>query len=147
MSIRCRLVSRYGIAYDGNADAVMLPTIHGQVGILPHHIRMYTKMTNGIITVKVGDQTKEFTATGGFVQVTTDEIRILADASEVVDEIDLERAEAARNRALEAMKQAPTKESPDFLKAMMLFRKSSLRIKAAKRFKQKNPVAFSDKRK
>lgn len=147
MSIRCRIISRYGIVYDGDADTVLLPTIHGQIGILPHHIRMYTKMTNGIITVREGNQTKEFTATGGFVQVTTDEIRILADASEVVDEIDLERAEAARNRAVEAMKQAPSKESPDFLKAMMLFRKSNLRIKAAKRFKQKHPIVFSDKRK
>ncbi len=138
MSIHCLIFSRYNVVYDGEADIVTIPSINGQLGILPHHVSMYTKLTDGIITVKLGGESTDFTATGGFVQVLPGMVRILADSSENVEAIDIERAEAARKRAEEAMKQAPSRESMEFVKALMLWKKSNLRVKAAKRAKTKN---------
>ncbi|MHC1770233.1 MAG: ATP synthase F1 subunit epsilon [Flexilinea sp.] len=138
MSIHCLIFSRYNVVYDGEADMVTIPSINGQLGILPHHISMYTKLTDGIITVKLGGVSTDFTATGGFVQVLPGTIRILADSSENVEGIDVQRAEAARSRAADAMKRAPSKDSMEFVKALMLWKKSNLRVKAGRRAMTRN---------
>ncbi len=137
MPVHCLIFSRYNVVYDGEADSVTLPGINGQLTVLPKHIPMYAKLRAGIITVRLKSETNEFTVTGGFVQVLSGTIRILADSSESVQEIDLDRAEVARKRAEEAMKRAPSKESTEFLKAYLLWQKSTVRVKAAKKAKSR----------
>ena len=131
--MHCQIVSRYNIVYDGPADMVLLPSLNGQLGILRNHVRMYTKLTNGIITVRLGDEEMDFTSTGGIVEVKPDEVRILVDSSENVEEIDLDRAELARKNAEEAMKNAPSKSSTEFMRAWMVMKKANLRISAGQR--------------
>jgi len=60
-------------------------------------------------------------------------VRILVDSSENVDEIDVERALEAKKRAEEAMKNAPSRNSTEFMRAMMEMKKSNLRISASQR--------------
>lgn len=138
MPLQCLIFSRYNLVYDGNADSVTLPGLNGQITVLPKHITMYAKLQAGIVTVKKDGEANEFTVTGGFVQVLKDQIRILADSSEHVEEIDLERAEAARKRAEAAMKKAPSTESSEFLKAYLLWKKSTVRVKAAQKAKARS---------
>ncbi len=130
--MHCRIVSRYHTVYDGPADMVLIPSITGQLGVMRNHIRLYTKLANGIITVKLDQENLEFTSTGGIVEVKPDEVRILVDSSENVDEIDLDRAILARQRADEIIHSTASHSSPEFMRALMLMKKSNLRISAGR---------------
>lgn len=130
MAIRCIIVSRYNIVYDGIVDMVILPGITGQLGVLENHIRMYTKLQSGIITLKTEGDDLFFTSTGGIAEVKPDEVRVLADSSENIDEIDYDRAVQARDRAVKTMSTIQSHSSMEFLKAMMLMKKSTMRINA-----------------
>ncbi len=136
MAIRCQIISRYKIVFDGMADLVQLPTITGQIGVMEHHVRLYAKLQNGIITVRSGDDEQHFTSTGGIAEVKPTAVWVLADSSENVDDIDLERAEAARNRALNVMQEASSAHSMEFMKAMMRMKKATLRMRAGRKYKR-----------
>jgi len=131
--VNCQIVSRYNVVYEGPADLVLLPSVNGQLGILRNHVRMYTKLQPGIITVRLAGEDTFYTATGGIAEVKPDVVRILVDSSENVDEIDVERALEAKKRAEEAMKNAPSRNSTEFMRAMMEMKKSNLRISASQR--------------
>lgn len=130
MAIRCIIVSRYNIVYDGIVDMVILPGTTGQLGILENHVRMYTKLQSGIITLKTDGDDLFFTSTGGIAEVKPDEVRVLADSSENIDEIDYDRAVQARDRAMKTMSAIQSHNSMEFFKAMMLMKKSTMRMNA-----------------
>ncbi len=133
MSIHCVIVSPDKIVYDGNADIVLLPAKQGQIGVMEHHARLFTELESGLITVKNGNEKTIFTVTSGFVQIDGEEVRVLAEASENINDIDIQRAEAAKERAQEALKKANGKESPEFMRAAMKIRIEQMRIAAGKR--------------
>lgn len=138
MPIQCKIVSTDKTVFDGFADVVLLPTKQGQIGILQHHVRLFTELTRGIIAIKKDDNRTEFTVTGGFAEVTPEVIRILAEASENIDEIDEERVQKAKQRAEEALKTVP-KGSPEFLAAVAKLKNVQLRTMAIKR-RRRHPI-------
>lgn len=146
MAIHCLIVSRYNIVYDGIVDMVLLPSITGQLGILENHARLYTKLQNGIITLKTEGEDLFFTSTGGIAEVKPDQVRVLVDSSENIDDIDYERAEEARNRAVDMMSGIPSHSSSEFMKAMMLMKKSTMRMNAYRRLGRNRPGSKVKKR-
>jgi F-type H+-transporting ATPase subunit epsilon len=146
MAIHCLIVSRYHIVYDGIVDIVLLPSITGQLGILENHVRLYTKLQNGIITLKTEGGDLFFTSTGGIAEVKPDQVRVLVDSSENIDDIDYERAEEARNRAVEMMAGIPSHSSSEFMKAMMLMKKSTMRMNAYRKLGRRRPSSKAIKR-
>lgn len=130
----CKIISRYRVVYEGVAEYVSIPTISGEVGILENHIRMYSKLDDGIIRVRTAEGELEFTSTGGILQVLPKEIRILVDSSENVDDIDEARAQQAYQRAKDAVAEAAAKkDTSEFAKASHSLRKSQLRLSAVRR--------------
>lgn len=89
-----------------DVDEVIAPGALGELGILPHHAPLITSLVPGELRVKTGNDVEEFYIGGGFLEVHSDEVTVLADAAEHGGEIDAERAEAARQRALERLEQA-----------------------------------------
>ena len=87
-------------------DEVVAPGALGELGILPHHAPLITSLVPGELRVKIGNEAEEYYVGGGFLEVHLDEVTVLADAAEHGSEIDAERAEAARRRALERLEQA-----------------------------------------
>ena len=135
MTIRCDIVSQDRQVYSGLADVVVLPGAAGQMGILPHHAPLLSSLGPGLVTVRYQGQEQVFTVTGGIVEVQPDQIIILADAAENVMEIDIARAEQARRRAEELLKQGPPPDTDEFLAIEAALKRSSLRLEAAKRFR------------
>ena len=133
MPIKCVIVSPDKTLYDDLADLVLLPSMNGQIGIMEHHAPLFGELEAGIITVRYKEHEFVFTISSGFVHVEPGMVRVLSEASESIDEIDVERAEEAKARAQEAMKNAPSVESPEFMAAMMRVRRNTVRINAAKR--------------
>ncbi len=103
MTIRCEIVSQDRIVFQGDADMVLLPGTEGEMGILPHHAPLLTTLKYGIIRVRSQGQETVFTVSGGIAEIQPDIITVLADAAENVEEIDIQRAEAARKRAEESL--------------------------------------------
>lgn len=134
MSLFVRIYSRYHVVFEGEADFASIPTRMGEVGILENHIRMYSKLENGIIRLRNSSNEQEFTCTGGIMEVLPKEIRILVDSAENVEMIDEARAAEAVRRAETAMKEArEQKDDSEFARAYLLLKKSRLRVSAAKR--------------
>lgn len=146
MAIRVEIVSQDRMVYEGQADIITLPGIEGEMGILPLHAPLITPLSYGIITVSLEGKEDVFTVAGGIVEVQPDVVTVLADAAESVEEIDVVRAEAARDRAEELLKHAPPTDSDAYLALEAAIRRSNLRIGAVQRFRRgrfSTPTSFS----
>ena len=89
-----------------DVDEVIAPGSLGELGVLPNHAPLITSLQPGELRVKSGGSEDDFFVSGGFLEVQSDQVTVLADAAERDSEIDLERAETARQRARERLDQA-----------------------------------------
>lgn len=80
--------------FDEKVDVVNIPTVRGEVGILPNHAPLISSLKPGILSYTTKGATERMVIAGGFVEVNSNKVSILADVAERSDEID---AEAARN--------------------------------------------------
>lgn len=138
MPIRCEIVSQDRVVFQGDADMVVLPGANGVMGILPNHAPVLSVLQYGIITVRTKSEEQYFTVAGGVAEVQPDQVTVLADAAENVVEIDIQRAEAARRRAeeaLEAVKGQP-ENIDQYLAIQAALQRSDLRLRAAKRYRR-----------
>jgi F-type H+-transporting ATPase subunit epsilon len=135
MPIRCEIVSQDRLVYEGDADVVVIPGEGGQMGILPNHAPLLSTLRFGILTVRYQGEEEHFTVAGGVVEVQPDIITILADAAENVMEIDIGRAEAAKQRAEEMLKEGPPPDTDSYLAMEAALRRSNLRLEAARRYR------------
>jgi F-type H+-transporting ATPase subunit epsilon len=65
--------------FKGSADAVTAPAYDGRVGILPNHAPFMTLLGKGLLTVKHGGTEHRFTVQGGFLQVVSNRVRVVAE--------------------------------------------------------------------
>jgi len=135
MPLICEIVSQDHQVYKGEVDMVVLPGAAGEMGILPHHAPVLTSLSFGIITVKTKAGVEHFTVAGGIAEVQPDQVTVLADAAENVEEIDIDRALAARQRAEEAIKNVSASEVDRYMRISTALKRSTLRLQAAQKFK------------
>ena len=129
-NLKLKVVSQERELYSGDVDMVLAPGVEGQLGILPNHAPLITELDVGELQVRVGDEEYIFAIHGGFMHVLPHQVIVLADAAERAGEIDIERAEAARQRALEMLKKAPPEERR---LTEVALRRSAVRLKVARR--------------
>lgn len=139
MPIRCEIVSQDRKVFEGDVDIVVAPGADGEMGILPHHAPVLTSLRTGVLKVRTGAREEVFAISGGFMEVQPDLVTVLADAAERSDEIDIARAEEARRKAEESLKNAP-RDSEQFLKAEAALRRSAMRLNVAR--KRRGPGAM-----
>ena len=119
--------------YEGDVDIVVAPGVDGEMGILPHHAPLLTTLKPGVLKVRRGGEEEIFAVAGGVMEVRPDIVTVLADAAEHADEIDVARAEEARQRAEESLRAGPLPGSEAFMAAEMALRRSNLRLQVAQR--------------
>jgi len=96
--------------YSGAVSAVYFPGLDGQIGVLPGHAPLVTKLGTGVIRCEVAlGREVRFFCVGGFCEIVGPDIRILANIAEASNEIDEERARQAMERA----RQRIFSQSPD----------------------------------
>lgn len=125
------VVSDDKTAYDGVAEAVLVPTMRGQIGILPRHAPLLAGLEPGELLVRAGGEEQAFAVGGGFVEVRDNQVTILADSVERAEEIDVARAEAARRRARDLMQRY--RDRPEAIAARQALERSRARLKVAQR--------------
>jgi F-type H+-transporting ATPase subunit epsilon len=136
MTIRCEIVSQDRLVFEGDVDIVILPGEAGEMGILPNHAPLLSTLRFGFLKVRSGEAEEVFAIAGGVVEVQPEIVTVLADAAENVEEIDISRAEAARQRAEEFLKQGPPPDTDTYLAMEAALKRSNLRLEAARRYRR-----------
>jgi len=112
-------------------DEVQLPGAEGYLGVLPGHAPLLATLTVGELWYRIGQQRQYLAIAGGFVEVLPERVTVLAQTAERAQEIDVARAEAARTRAEERLRQASS--DTDFARARTALAKASMRLQVATR--------------
>lgn len=134
MPIRCEIVTQDRSLYEGPADIVVVPGSEGEMGILPHHTPLLTTLDFGFVRVRHQGDEHVFTIAGGVMEVRPEVVTILADIGEQVEEIDVARAQAARERAERLLAEGPPPDTEEYLAIEAALRRSNLRLEAARRY-------------
>lgn len=96
-----KIVCPERVFYEGKASMVELNTNEGEVGIYANHLPMTMIIKPGVLTITEEDGVKEAALHAGFIEVLPHQVTILAEVAEWPEEIDLNRAEQAKERAEE----------------------------------------------
>jgi F-type H+-transporting ATPase subunit epsilon len=81
------------------ADAVTVPGLGGELGILPGHTPLISQLQTGVLSYTQGATTRRLLVSGGFVEVNNDRVSVLADLAEFPEEVDAARARTERDDA------------------------------------------------
>lgn len=135
--INLQIVSPDGVIFEGIADELLVPTPKGQIGILPHHVNLYSNLSEGEIIIKKGGKEKFIAILGGFLEVGVDKVTIVTDYAVEAESIQVAHAKEAKQRAETALKEQKSKV--DFIIADRDLKRSILELKVADRIKRRNP--------
>ena len=111
--------------YEGEALMVEFNTVEGQIGVYPKHIPLTTVIAPGICTIHEAEGQKRAAVHAGLAEVLPDKVTLLAEIAEWPEEIDLERARSAEDRARERL--ANKAENVDLLRAEIALKKALVR--------------------
>jgi F-type H+-transporting ATPase subunit epsilon len=118
--------------YEDDVDMVIAPGSEGYLGILPHHAPLLTALGPGEFRVKKGGIEEVLVVFGGFMDVRADKVVVLTEAAEPAEEIDAQRAQAARQRAQEVLHAGPM-SAADEARARASLQRALVRIRVSER--------------
>ncbi|NPV53101.1 MAG: F0F1 ATP synthase subunit epsilon [Firmicutes bacterium] len=122
------------IEFDEDVESIIAPAYDGYLGVLPGHVPLITMLRTGVLTVKNGRGTIDFAVSEGYMEVTPGKVVVLAEAVEMAEEIDVERALEAKRRAEELLSKST--EHMDYIATRAALERALNRLKVAK---QKGP--------
>jgi F-type H+-transporting ATPase subunit epsilon len=97
--MKLEIVTPDGKAYSDDVEMVTLTGVQGEMGILPQHVHLMTKLVPGEIVVRKGGRDSFLAVGGGLVEVTGSRVSVLTDMAVAAESIDEAKAEEARRRA------------------------------------------------
>ncbi len=127
--MKLKIITHEKIVFEGEVEELVIQTTSGQMGILKDHIPLTTALTIGVTKAKLGEKYKYFATMGGVFQFKDNEATILTDICEDGCDIDVTRANAAKNRAEARLADATAKIDAD--RAQAALARSLARLKAA----------------
>lgn len=117
------------VFFTGEADMIEFNTGDGQIGVYKNHIPLTTVLEPGVVVIHNDDQQKVAAVHAGFAEILGEKVTILAELAEWPDEIDINRAEAAKQRAEDRI--AAKSETLDLKRAEYALHKALTRIYVA----------------
>ena len=138
VSLTLEIVTPERLAYSDEVDAVTLPGIEGELGVLPHHAPLVSMLGVGELRIRKGGAEESFAIVGGFLQVRPDKVVVMAETADMASEIDLERAQEARREAERAL-ESGFPEGTDLAAARAALQQALLRIRVAERRHREGP--------
>jgi len=130
MPIQLDIVTPERLAYSDTVDSVQLPGSEGELGVLPHHTPLVSRLGLGELRIRKGGSEESFAIIGGFVQVKPDRVVVMAETADMAAEIDIERAQEARREAERALETGFV-EGTDLSAARAALQQALLRIRVA----------------
>ena len=117
------------VFYKGQTDFLEFNTVNGEIGVYKNHIPLTTVLAPGIVKIHNGDEEKIAAIHSGFAEILGEKVTFLAELAEWPHEIDVDRAEAAKERAQERL--ANHTAEIDVKRAEFALRKALIRLDAA----------------
>ena len=114
-----------------HVDELQVPGAEGYLGILPGHAPLFSELKVGELGYRKGETWFFLSMAWGFVEVQNDQVRILAETAERAHEIDLERANRAKERAEQRI--AKGGDDIDYRRALVALERALIRIQVARR--------------
>ncbi len=134
--MKFKIVTPEKVIYENEITQVSIPTTSGEITVLPHHIPLVSVLAAGELKIKDKDGEHHIAVSGGFLEVKgNNEIIILADHAERAEEVDLQKAEEARARAEEQMKNIKNVQDVDFAKLQAVIDREVNKMRVAKKYR------------
>ena len=133
MSLTLEIVTPDARVYSDTIDSVVIPTVEGEVGILPGHIALLTQVADGELRVSKGSETHYLAVSGGFAEVGDDRVRVLAEHAITEEKIDEGAVEAAIKRAEQQIAEAKSADPDEFEHLQGLIRFSGVQLALKRR--------------
>ncbi len=116
------------------AESLLIPTVRGQINILPHHTHLINRLSTGVLSIFGGadDPDRHFSVTYGICKVLEDKIIIMSHTSEEQSEISLERAEQALENAEKHLSSGEALSDQEIQKFQLKVERAKLRIQLSK---------------
>ena len=128
-SIKLEIVTPQATVYSEDVDMVTLPGIEGQMGILPHHVRLMTRLVPGEMIVRKNGQVRFMAVGEGLIEVTPDRVSIVTDMAVPTENIDEAKAEEARQRAAARLREKISSAEVASVNAALARSLAQLRVK------------------
>lgn len=136
-NLKLKIVTPERIVLEEEVEQVTLPTIEGEITVLPGHLPLITALTSGDIVAKNKGEDIPMAVSGGFIDVRPDEVAVLADFAEHVAEISDEALQKAKARAEELRNMKDAQDVVDFERFEAELERSLTRVKIADKWKGK----------
>lgn len=128
MQFHLKIVSPDRLFYDGDVDSIVANGVEGDFAVLPNMAPFVTKVAIGKLKITVDKVDKFAAISGGYIDIRNNEVTLVANACEWPEEIDVERAKRAKERALKSLE---NKEG-DVLRAEIALKKAINRLNLSK---------------
>ncbi|MGA6993629.1 MAG: F0F1 ATP synthase subunit epsilon [Candidatus Deferrimicrobiaceae bacterium] len=129
-TIRLELVTPERLLVSEDVDEVIAPGYEGEFGVLPGHTWFLVILRIGLLRYRIRDEVRKIAVGGGFAEVTPERVVIMADVAEKAEEIDVDRARQAHERA-EAALQDLSMDDALYRKMSSALQRSIARMSAA----------------
>lgn len=137
--MRCKQLSQFRLEivtpdrkfFEDDVEMVIVRGTEGDIGILKNHTPLVTPLAIGKVRVKQNGEFREATVAGGYIEVNVDKTTIITDAAEWPEEIDVERARAAKERAEKRLNHST--DQVDVIRARIALQKALNRLDLADR--------------
>lgn len=125
-----KIIEPDGMFYEGQASFLEFASVMGEMGVYANHIPLTTILAPGVVKIHNDGQVKKAAVMGGFIEIQKDRITVMAEDAQWPDEIDVERAKAAKKRAEERLQKKET--GLDTARAEAALKRAMARISAAR---------------
>lgn len=139
MKLVLEIITPIKVVLKEEVDEITIPTINGEISILPNHVDLFTKISPGEMIIKNNNKIEPFAIMRGFLEVTKNHISILADYAAHVKEIEIAKVQEAKERAEKAMKEKDKELNYEQLQDDI--RRTALQLKIAKKHKSQAKIS------
>lgn len=130
-TFRLEVISPEGVLYDLQVRSIVAPGEDGKLGVLYNHAPLVTPLVPDVLEITTAEGERRLMATGeGFLEVVDNQVRVLVDSAERPEEIDVERARSARQRARDRLARRGPGTDIDFTRAEAALRRAMARLRA-----------------
>jgi len=133
MPLTLEIVTPEARVYSDTIDTVVIPTVEGEIGVLPGHIPLLTQVADGELRVSKGNAVEWLAVGRGFVQIDGDSVRVLAEHAITEEKIDEHAVEAAMKRAEEQLAAAKDMDPQDLEHLQSLVRYAGVQLAVKRR--------------
>jgi len=135
MNLLLEIITPEKVIYKDEVQEVIVPTVNGEIAILPNHINLLTQVNPGELIIKKGSSQQYLAITGGFLEVSNNKISIIAEYAVKAQDIEIARAMEAKKRAEKVMSEKSTDNELRMAQAEMI--KAILELKVATKHKRR----------